>query len=68
MKKSFWALMTQLTPILMCYILFLMKVNVLKYGVVKKYKRCKIKDNKYTFIAFEESNFTFQFFELKKDN
>jgi hypothetical protein len=45
-----------------------MKANVLKYGVEKKYKRCKIKDNKDTFITFEKSHFTFQFFELKKDN
>jgi hypothetical protein len=46
-----------------------MKVNVLKYGVAKKKKkRCKIKDNKDTFIAFEESHFTFHFFEPKKDN
>ncbi len=61
--------MTQLTPILMCCINFLMKVNVLKYGVAKKKKkRCKIKDNKDTFIAFEESHFTFHFFEPKKDN
>jgi len=60
--------MTQLTPIFMCYILFLMKVNVLKYGVAKKFKRCKTKDNKDTFITFEESHFTFQFFESKKDN
>jgi hypothetical protein len=45
-----------------------MKVNVLKYEVAKNYKRCKIKDNKDTFITFEELHFTFQFFELKKDN
>jgi hypothetical protein len=45
-----------------------MKVNVLKYGVAKKFKRRKIKDNKDTFITFEESHFTFQVFEPKKDN
>jgi hypothetical protein len=44
-----------------------MKVNVLKYGVAKKYKRCNIKDNKGTFVTIEESNFTFQFFEPRKD-